>query len=275
MLKETAHGAKWLSGNVLNSELLDFTHAAVSFFAGLIAGMINAVAAGGTLLTFPVLVWLGLDSITANATSTVALWPFVLGGVFGYRRELASVERRYLAFAVPSIVGGFVGALLLRLTPSSLFDKVVPYLILFATVLFMVQEPVQRLLKATHPEAHKSASWFWGAMIFQLGVGLYGGYFGAGIGILMLAALAILGMTDIHQMNGLKQVLGGTINAVAAIYFIVHNMVYWPDVGVMAAGAVIGGYSGAGLARKMGRDMVRRIVVIVGFAMAASLMVKR
>jgi uncharacterized membrane protein YfcA len=253
----------------------DLTHAAITFAAGLIAGMINAVAAGGTLVTFPTLRLLGLNSITANATSTVAIWPFVLGGIFGYRRELQTLNQRFLLFAIPSVAGGLLGALLLRLTPSSVFDRLVPWLIVFATILFMSQEPIQRLMKSSHPEAHQSPAWFSGALVFQFIVGIYGGYFGAGIGILMLAALAILGMTDIHQMNGLKNILGGVINGVAALYFILHNMVYWPDVGVMAVGAISGGYFGAGVARKIGRAAVRKIVVVVGFAMALSLLVKK
>ena len=232
---------------------MDFTHGAVSFGAGLIAGGMNAVAGGGTLLTFPTLIWLGLNSITANATSTVAVWPGVVSGMFGYRRELSTIERRFLYLAVPSLIGGLGGAYLLRLTPSMVFDRLVPYLILFATILFMVQEPIQRKVRGSHPEAHKSASWFAGAIVFQFLVGVYGGYFGAGMGILMLAASSILGMTDIHQMNGFKNMLGGAINALAAIYFISQNMVFWPDVGVMALGTITGGYLGAGTARKIGR----------------------
>ncbi len=120
----------------------------------------NSVAGGGTLLTFPTLIWLGLNSVTANATSTVAVWPGQVSGMFGYRRELSTLERRFLYLAIPSLIGGLFGAVLLRLTPSTLFDRLVPYLILFATVLFMVQEPIQRKIKSSHPEAHKSASWF-------------------------------------------------------------------------------------------------------------------
>jgi uncharacterized membrane protein YfcA len=127
---------------------------------------------------------------------------------------------------------------------------------------------------AAEPKA-KSNSWFVGALVFQLAVGVYGGYFGAGMGILMLAALSILGMTDIHQMNGLKNILAGAINFVAAIYFMLHKMVYWPDVGLMAAGAICGGYFGADIARKLERRTVRRIVVLVGLGMAVSLFVKK
>src|SRR4029079_13320259 len=128
-----------------------------------------------------------------------------------------------------------------------------------------------RAVKRTNPHAHKSAAWFAGAVVFQFFVGVYGGYFGAGIGILMLAAFSILGMTDIHQMNGFKNLLGGAVNALAAIYFISQKMVYWPDVGVMALGAIAGGYAGAGTARRIGRTAVRRIAILIGFGMAASL----
>ena len=224
---------------------------------------------------FPTLVWLGLNSITANATSTVAVWPGVMSGVVAYRRELRTLERRFLYLAVPSLIGGLGGAYLLRLTPSTVFDRLVPYLILFATLLFMAQETIQHKMKDAHLGARKSTSWFLGAIFFQLIVGIYGGYFGAGIGILMLAAFGILGMTDIHQMNGFKNLLGGAINLLAAIYFISEKMVYWPDVGVMALGTVVGGYAGAGTARRLGRTAVRRIVILIGFGMAVSLFLKR
>jgi len=253
---------------------VDLTHGAVSFGAGLIAGAMNSVAGGGTLLTFPTLIWLGLNSVTANATSTVAVWPGQVSGMFGYRRELSTLEQRFLYLAIPSLIGGLFGAVLLRLTPSTLFDRLVPYLILFATVLFMIQEPIQRRIRSSHPNAHKSAGWFAGAIVFQFLVGIYGGYFGAGIGIMMLAAFGILGMTDIHQMNGFKNVLAGVVNALAGIYFISQKMVYWPDVGVMALGAIAGGYAGAGTARKLGRTAVRRIAILIGFGMAVSLFVK-
>jgi len=243
-----------------------------------VAGAINSVAAGGTLLTFPTLIWLGLPSINANATSTVAIWPGTVGTIWGYRVDLGSARPRMLALVVPSVVGGILGALLLNRTPAAVFDALVPFLILFATLLFIIQEPIQRRLKLSSPESHKSLhkSWRWlvGAVIFQLFVALYGGYFGAGIGILMLAALSVLGLTDIHQMNGLKALLGASINGFAALYFILARMVYWPQFVVMVIGAIIGGYGGALIARRIGGTAVRRIVILVGFSMAASMFVK-
>ena len=253
---------------------MDPWHALVAFGSAFVAGAINSVAGGGTLLTFPTLIWLGLPSINANATSTVAIWPGTVGTIWGYRNEMRASSPRMLALVFPSVVGGIVGALLLSYTPPAVFDALVPFLILFATLLFMIQEPIQRRLKISSPESHKSTRWLIGAMTFQLFVALYGGYFGAGIGILMLAALSILGLKDIHEMNALKVILGGTINGIAAIYFIWKGMVYWPYVLVMVVGAISGGFGGAGVARKLGGKTVRRIVIGIGFAMALSLFLK-
>lgn len=233
------------------------------------------MAGGGTLVSFPTLIWLGLNSVTANATSTVAIWPGSLGGMAGYRRELRTTSPRMVALVIPSVIGGVAGAWLLRYTPPAIFDKLVPYLILFATLLFMAQHPVQKRLQTAGIKGHESAKWLAGAMVFQLGVALYGGYFGAGIGILMLAALSILGLTDIHEMNGLKNFFAVSINGVAAMLFIFAKMVYWPDVLIMAVGAIAGGYGGAGVARRIGRTAVRRIVIGIGFAMAISLFLKK
>ena len=236
--------------------------------------MINSIAGGGTFITFPTLIWLGLPSVTANATSTAAVWPGIVGSIWGYQRELRSADRRMLTLVAPSVVGGLAGALLLRRTPTSVFDALVPFLILFATLLFMVQEPIQRKLKTAHAAARKSARWLAGAIVFQLAVALYGGYFGAGIGILMLAALSVLRLTDIHQMNGLRAFFGGCINGVAVLYFIWAKMVYWPYVLIMVLGAVAGGYLGTHGARRLGQRAVRRIVIAVGFVMALSLFIK-
>jgi uncharacterized protein len=248
--------------------------ALAAFGAAFLAGAINSVAGGGTLLTFPTLIWIGLPSINANATSTVALWPGTVGTIWGYRSDLATLSPRMLALVAPSVVGGILGALLLKRTPPAIFDALVPFLILFATLLFMIQEPVQRRLKLSHAESHQSTRWLLGAMTFQLFVALYGGYFGAGIGILMLAALSVLGLTDIHQMNGLKALLGASVNGVAALYFMFARMVYWPEFVVMVIGAIIGGYGGAVVARRIGGRTVRRIVILVGFSMAAAMFVK-
>lgn len=246
------------------------------FATSFLAGMVNSVAGGGTLLTFPTLIWLGQSPIVANATSTAALWPGSLGGMWGYRRELRHSQPRLFLLVIPSIVGGIAGAMLLKQTPPGLFARLVPYLILFATLLFMAQGAVQRWLRLH--ETHGSPTslrWLAGAGLFQLAVALYGGYFGAGIGILMLAALALLGLTDIHQMNGLKNLFAVCINGLAAGYFMVAGLVEWPVAAVMAAGAIAGGYGSAGIARWLGARAVRRIVIVIGFAMTISLFIKQ
>src|ERR1019366_9357309 len=146
---------------------LDFPHAVVAFAAAFLAGAINSVAGGGTLVSFPALIWLGLNSVTANATSTVAIWPGTVGSAWGYRRELQASEPRFRVLIVPSLVGGLAGALLLRWTPASTFDRMVPYLILFATLLFMAQETVQRMLKTGDAQSRHSVKWLVGAILFQ------------------------------------------------------------------------------------------------------------
>ncbi len=254
---------------------MDLTRAAVAFVASFVAAAINSVAGGGTLVSFPALIWLGLPSVAANATSTVGIWPGTVGSAWGYRRHLAAAEPRFRALIIPSLVGGLAGAILLKFTPPAIFDRLVPFLILFATLLFMAQEPIQRKLGTAEGPRHESRRWFAGAMFFQFLVGLYGGYFGAGIGILMLAALSIMGLHDIHEMNSLKVVLGGSVNGIAAVYFIVAKMVNWRYAAIMAVAAIAGGYGMAGVARKIGRTAVRRIVIGVGFAMAVSLFIKK
>jgi uncharacterized membrane protein YfcA len=252
-------------------------HATLVFFAAFIAGMMNSVAGGGTLVTFPTLVWLGIDPIRANVTSTVALWPGSLGAMAGFRRELGDSRRWMILLGAPSVVGGLIGARLLLLTPTRLFASIVPYLILFATILFAVSEPLIRRLRpndsAPANATHEPARALWvGAMIFQFFVSVYGGYFGAGIGILMLAALGLMGLTDIHRMNGLKNFFAACINFVAASYFIGSGRVEWTHAQIMVVGAIAGGYGGAGLARRLGPRFVRRAVIVIGFAMAVSLL---
>jgi uncharacterized protein len=253
---------------------LDPISALIAFAGAFTAGAINSVAGGGTLASFPALVWLGVPSITANATNTVAMWLGSLGSFWGYRKEMKGLNQRMLLLIIPSFIGGILGAILLKQTPPGTFDRLVPILILFATILFLAQDPIQRKLKSANPEAHNTNLWLGCSLAFQFFVAVYGGYFGAGIGILMLAALSIMGLTDIHQMNGLKNIYAASINGIAALYFIATGLVHWPFALIMIAGAIAGGYLGAGAARKMGRTMVRRIVVAIGFSMTIALALK-
>jgi len=251
----------------------DLPHSAVAFVAAFLAGGINSLAGGGTLITFPTLLWLGLPSVTANATNTVAIWPGSIGSIWGFRRELADTQKKMRWLVIPSFVGGAIGALLLRLTPSGVFDKLIPFLILFATLLFTLQGPINRWIGHPHGE-NRSGGWFTGVILMQLAVSVYGGYFGAGMGIMMLTSLSILGMTDILEMNALTSLYGLCINGIAAALFIWSHMVYWPFVLVMAIASTIGGYAAAGVARRVGKQAVRRFVIAVGFTIAVALFIR-
>ncbi len=239
--------------------------------AAAVGAMMNAVAGGGTLVTFPALVALGVPPITANATSTVALWPGTMLSMWGYRRELVGARRWATAFAVPSFAGGIVGAVLLLETPEKRFAALVPWLILGATALFILQRPLMRLLaergglrrEIAGADGHllpPTAAF----LVYQFGVSVYGGYFGAGAGILMLAALGLMGLTNIHQMNGLKNWGGGVMNLVAVAVFAVSGIVDWRIALAMAIGAGAGGIAGSLLAQRVGQAWVRRAIVGIG-----------
>lgn len=234
------------------------------FATAFVAGLVNSIAGGGTLLTFPLLIWLGLDPKVANATSTVALWPGLFGGLFGYRREMNDSSLILMRLGVTSVVGGGLGAWLLILTPSPTFARLVPFLILFATILFMLQGPVNRWLHLPSASGESTGAWWTIAIVVQFFSAMYGGYFGAGNGIWMLAAMGVLGLKDIHRANGIKNFLGICINSVAVVAFAISHLVSWPRSLLMAGGALIGGYVGARTARRVGPVVIRRAIVVIG-----------
>jgi uncharacterized membrane protein YfcA len=239
----------------------------------LLAGAVNSIAGGGTLLTFPVLfAFLGSTAeaaVVANATNTVALVPAAVAALLGYRRELAQ-ERRWVTLLVgPSLVGGLIGSLLLVLLPSEWFKVAVPWLILAAALLFALQPQVARWTGIGKPHDAPSGRVAVGVIVFQLAVAIYGGYFGAGMGILMLAALSMLGMNDIHGMNAVKSLLGAVINGTSVVVFAASGKVDWPLAILMGVAAAIGGYLGAHTARRVNKTLVRAVVVALGFALAA------
>ena len=233
--------------------------------AAFAAGVINSIAGGGTLITFPVLVWLGLDPKVANATSTGALWPGLFGGLFGYRRELENSSTILIRLGLTSVIGGALGAWLLIWTPSPTFARLVPLLILFATLLFMAQGTINRRLRLQPIVAEPKMSWWIGAMVFQFFSSIYGGYFGAGNGILMLAAMGLLGLHDINRANGIKNFLGICINSIAVLSFALTGLVVWRIALMMAGAALIGGYFGAQMAVRVGQTNIRRAIVVIGF----------
>ncbi|MBC7529197.1 MAG: sulfite exporter TauE/SafE family protein [Chthonomonadaceae bacterium] len=276
-----------------NLSVLQFS---VLFLSAFLAGAINTVAGGGTLITFPILLFVGYNPIIANATSTVALIPASISGAWGYRHELKESKHALSRLLPISLIGGALGAFLLVHTRPDTFKAIVPYLILGATCLFMVQEPISRWSKkrlernklstgttlessidAEVPALDRGSSspltWI-GVMGFQMLVAVYGGYFGAGAGILMLAAYGFLGFTNIHRMNGLKNLNGIAINGIAALTFIFKGLVDWRTAAIMALGALTGGISGVKMARSMGQKNVRLLVIAVGFALTLTLLIR-
>lgn len=271
--------------------------------AAVVGGAINAVAGGGTLLTFPALIALGVPPIVANATSTVALWPGALGSLVGYRAELAGARTWAIRFAIPSLAGGLIGALLLLRTSAERFSAFVPWLVLGATALFALQVPVSRWIRARtattggeQPDGagagiqHSAVAAGTDAvpaavddlppppavlLLVQFFIGIYGGYFGAGIGILMLATLGFMGLTRIHRMNGLKNWGGMCMNLTAAVLFAFSSLVDWWIAGAMAVGATAGGYAGSRLALRVSPALVRNAIIVIGFASGLWLLAER
>lgn len=250
-------------------------------FTAFLAGGINALAGGGTLLTFPALSGvLGYShspaqaDVLANGTSTVALMPASIASAWGFRRETYAL-RGYLVWLVPpSFVGGILGAWLLVRFPNE-FSQIVPWLILVAAVLFTIQPLVAQRLAALQNRASlggQQAGVSWtslAAMVcLQFLIAIYGGYFGAGIGILMLSGLGMMGLTDMHQMNGLKSVLATVINGVAVAVFIIHGNVVWPYAALMMATSIAGGYLAAHYSRRIPSRYVRYLVILIGFLLA-------
>lgn len=239
-----------------------------------VAGVMNSVAGGGTLLTFPALertlgTALGdAAAAVANATSTVALLPGSFAGAVGYRAEVAASRKFVLRMLAPSLIGGYVGARLVSADKEA-FAALVPWLILTAAVLFLLQQPLAAWMRKHRPDHEPGPLAQAGLILFQFAVAVYGGYFGAGIGILMLTALGFMGVGDIHKMNAVKTVLAATINAASVAEFVRAGLVRWDLALGMAAAAIAGGYAGARVARRLPASYVRWTVVVIGFGLAA------
>jgi uncharacterized membrane protein YfcA len=232
-------------------------------------GAINAVAGGGTLVTFPTLLLLGTPAIVANATSTLALVIGTSGGIYGYRQHIAPVKPWLWRFVPVSVLGGLIGGILLTYTSNKTFARLVPFLILFATILFLMQGLFQRIAALEQSRLAANPQSIWLAVLFQFAVAIYGGYFGAGIGILMLAALGFIGLSHIHQMNVLKTMLGSLINLVAAVWFIWSGLIDWSRAAVMTGGALLGYFLGSHFAQRISQKRVRQLIALIGFILSA------
>lgn len=236
------------------------------FVAGALGGALNSVAGGGSFIAFPALLWTGVPPIPANATNTIALWSGTTASGGAYRKRLDVPRRMMIPLLTASLIGGVAGAILLLRTPGQTFMRVLPWLTLGATLLFAFGRKIAgNRGSVIQQETTRRA--LAGATLFQLCVGVYGGYFGGGMGIVMLAMLSTLGMSDIHAMNALKTVMGSVINGVAVVTFVLARAVYWKHGVVMIVGAIAGGYLGAHYAMKLPQAWVRTFVVLVGAGM--------
>jgi len=243
---------------------------ALLFFAGLLAGAINAVAGGGTFLTFPALVFTGLDSVVANQTSTLGVWPGQISSFWAYRKILAAKRHLIVALGLTSLIGGSLGAVILLATPLGAFDHLVPWLLLFATLTFAFGNHVRHRLGlrlATGPDGEMTAVSLTKAIVLQFIIGIYGGFYGAGAGILELAVLDLLGLEDIHLANAFKVILTTAFNTLAVFIFIFAGKVAWAEAFIIAVSTVVGGFGGAYIAQRMPASRVRAFVIFVGVVM--------
>ena len=242
---------------------------AAAFLAAFLAAAVNSVAGGGTLLSFPALVWLGLPSIMANATSTVGISAREPGEHLGLPARAFPDRLGLRALALPCLLGGASGALLLRATSTAAFNRLVPFLVLFATLLFAVRGKVQGwLLRRAGGERAAGVSPPLGILL-TLAIGVYGGYFGAGMSIMNLSMLGVLGMTDLLEMNALTSLFSLCVNGTAIALFAAAGLVRWPVALAMAAGALLGGYGATGAARRVGKEALGHLVVLIGFTVSA------
>lgn len=255
---------------------MTFLEGAIILVAGIAAGIVNVVAGAGTLITFPTLLALGVPPITANVSNTVGLIPGSVAGAVGYRRELRENWRPVAWMALFSALGGIIGGLLLLILPPEAFSLVVPFLLLLAALLSAVQPQVARFVRRKATDAHASADLHpltFGLIIGILATGVYGGYFGAAQGVILLALLGILWSTDMHRANGAKNVLAGVANLVSAVVFITSGTVDWRIALLIGVGSAIGGWLGARIGRRLSAPVLRTVLVLVALAAAIVLFI--
>ena len=230
--------------------------------ASFIAGIINSIAGGGSFLTFPALVFTGVPTIAANATSAVAVFPGYLSGALGFSKELKEYPKsKFLLLIILSIMGGIGGSLLLLITPASVFSYIIPWLLGFATLLFAFGDFVGKWAKKNSDSNGINGN------LATLIVCIYGGYFNGGLGIVLLALFSTLGLRDIHLMNGLKNIMSFALSAASVVTFAIAGIVFWQQAFIMMIAATIGGYFGVVVARKLSKNTIRVIIVLIGLIM--------
>ena len=244
--------------------------ALILFFAAFVAGVLNSIFGGGSLLSFPALLLIGVPPIHANATNTAALWPGTVASTAAYRREVAGHARLLPLLTIVGVAGGFIGAKILLRTPPSTFMRLIPWLLLVGTLFFVYGVRIaHRVRERTRHRPRVSAATRAMTVVLRLLISVYIGYFGAGVGILVAAAFALMGLESVHAISGLRTYLVSVCNLVAILTFIAAGAVLWPQALVMVTGAALGGYGGAHYAQKMDPRRVRQLVILIGFATSA------
>ena len=249
---------------------MTFWQGVLVVFAGMWAGTINTVVGSGTLITFPMLLGVGLPPITANVSNTVGLFPGSFVGAYGYRRELSGQRRRATVLLTATITGSTIGAVLLLVLPAGAFRAIVPALIVLALVLVVFGPRITRAMADRGRAAADQVRWpLW---LATFGTGIYGGYFGAAQGVLMMAFFGLMLHETMQRQNALKNILAGTVNLIAAIVFVASSHIDWTAAGLIAAGSVVGGVLGAKVGRRLSPTALRAVIVVVGLAAIAKLL---
>jgi uncharacterized membrane protein YfcA len=237
------------------------------FLAGLLGGVINSIAGGGSFITFPALMFVGIPPIMASATNTFASCAGYMSGTYAFRKDIASHKNELFLIVIISLIGGIAGAWLLLKTPEAVFREAIPWLLLFATVLFIFGGKINTRLKQMASN-HRHASSIGGVLllILLLGVSTYGGFFNAGLGIITLSYLALAGHTNINTMNGLKLLISSTVSLIAIALFIYHGVIVWYEGSIVLCGTLAGGYVAANVSRKLPQKHVRTFVIVASVA---------
>jgi uncharacterized protein len=253
---------------------MDLLQSIIIGLGGFAAGAVNAIAGGGTLISFPVLTAVGIPVVSANVTSTVSLSPGYLAATFAQLKDLKGQKQRLLIFLPIAAIGGIIGGILLLQSGEKLFRSLVPYLILIASLLLAVQEPLKKWLNKAQKEKHLANHFSYWVYLAIILAAIYGGYFGAGLSVIVLAVLALTISDNLTRLNALKQAIGFGVNICTAVFFMFSDQVVWPAVFIMASGAIAGGWAGGKFAGKIKPATLRYIVVVVGFVVSVIYFVK-
>ena len=246
---------------------MSFNELIILLISGFVSGIMNSIAGGGSFVAFPALVFLGYSPITANATSALALWPGTLASMIAYKKDLAANSKKLPLYIFLSLIGGAIGALFLLNISNENFSQIVPYLILTATLLFTIRTRFINKIQQATPSPFAANSNFYNLImiLLLLAIAIYGGFFGAGMGILLLALFSLMGMNNINQMNALRTYVGVCANSIAIIIFIISGIILWKQAMIMALGSATGGFFGAYYARRLPQIWVQRFAIAIGW----------